>query len=545
MNIFRNCCLLGIILSSWLWGTDLITLRPWRSLSATAAEQVDFWYELLEYSVPVSSLETYAKTGKIDRSFAAYAQRLTPRELTRLKAVLNYQVDIERVVVFRFFHSSLGKRILRLAGEIIKINPNRNGFYGLRSALVLTANSPEGLTILNVIRQFPTESMHIDGNALIEQIQAFNQLRKQTTSAVATVEQQAEIEANTELKTDFARQLDLRDSGNSTWHKKTLTSFDQKRDRFLEIDFYRPAIDTSIPVVVISPGLGVDKDNFIYLAQHLASHGFAVAVLNHPGSDLQQFENFLAGTTKEVIGVKEFIDRPLDVSYLLDELTKLEQTDSSQLGSLNLKQVGIIGHSFGAYTALALAGVELNPKRLQQDCQSDRINLNGFNPSLLFQCLVLDLPPISDYRLFDKRIAAIFAMNPIASSIFGQQNLSQLDLPVAFVAGSNDPITPALPEQITPFTWLSVPNKYLLLIEKGTHIYKRDEAFSMLTASTDFSLARQYIQAMSLAFMKTYVAKESSYRLFLNSNYAKYIGKNYLKLNLVNSLSKTDLNSSD
>lgn len=34
------------------------------------------------------------------------------------------------------------------------------------------------------------------------------------------------------------------------------------RDRFFEADFYRPVVDTSIPVIVISPGLGVDKSNF-------------------------------------------------------------------------------------------------------------------------------------------------------------------------------------------------------------------------------------------------------------------------------------------
>ena len=543
MNIFRYCCVLGIALSSCLWGSSLFSLRE-QSLRATAAERVDFWYELLEYSIPVSSLKNYVKTGEIDRYFASYARRLTPPELARLKTVLTYRVDIKRVVVSRFFYSSLGKRILLLAGEIVKISPELNGFYGLRSALILAASSSEGLTILNVMRQFPTESIHINANALIEQIQAFNQLKKQTTKAVAAVEKQADIEASTESKTDFSRQFDLRNSGTSTWHEKTLSLFDRKRDRVIQVDFYRPQINTSIPVVVISPGLGVDKDNFVYLGQHLASHGFAVAVLNHPGSDLKKFRNFLAGTTSEAIEVKEFIDRPQDVSYLLDALQRLEQTNASQLGNLNLKQVGIIGHSFGAYTALALAGVELNIERLQQDCQSNQNNLNWFNPSLLFQCLALDLPRVTNYQLFDSRIAAIFAMNPIVNSIFGQQSLSQLNLPIAFVAGSEDPIAPALPEQITPFTWLNSPNKYLVLIEKGTHIYRNSETFSMLTNSINFSLARQYIQAMSLAFMKTYLTQENDYH-FLSSNYANYISQGSLKLNLINSLTEKELDSLD
>lgn len=143
-------------------------------------------------------------------------------------------------------------------------------------------------------------------------------------------------------------------------------------------------------------------------------------------------------------------------------------------------------------------------------------------------------------QLSDERIAAVFAMNPIISSIFGQ-HLSKLDLPVVFVAGSNDLIAPALLEQIMPFTWLTSPNKYLLLIQQGTHFYKESETFSTLTGSANLSLARQYLKVMSLAFMQTYIANESDYRLFLNSSYASFISQRSMKLNLVNSLTEADL----
>lgn len=552
MNIYRYSCLLGILFSSCLWSLGTTPLRPWRALPVIAAERVSLRYDLLEFSVPVNSLETYAKTGEIDRSLAPFTQRLAPQELARLKAVLTYQANINSVIVSHFFNSPIGKRILQSVGEIVRVSPSQNGFYGLRSAFVLAAGSPEGLSLVSVMRQFPGESIHVNSRALLELSYAFIQLKEQTTRAIAAVNKQAAIEASTESTVDFAQQPNLKHSGSSTWHEETLNLFDRSRNRSLEANFYRPVIDTSVPVIVISPGLGADKSNFVYLARHLASYGFAVAVLNHPGSDRQQFEQFFAGTTREVVEAKEFINRPQDVSFLLDELQRLEQSDFSQLGSLNLKQVGMIGHSFGAYTALALAGVELNAEHLQQNCQhsdsskrgdiveSRRHNLGWLNSSLILQCLVLELSPNAEYQLTDERIAAVFAMNPI-SSIFGQ-NLSQLEFPVVFVAGSNDLFTPALLEQIAPFTWLTVPDKYLLLIEKGTHTYGSSEALGILPDNTNFKLARQYLKAMSLAFMQTYIANESGYRLFLNSNYASFISQGSMKLNLINSLTETDLN---
>ena len=35
------------------------------------------------------------------------------------------------------------------------------------------------------------------------------------------------------------------------------------------------------------------------------------------------------------------------------------------------------------------------------------------------------------------------------------------------MASSADTVAPALPEQIRPFTWLTTPNRYLLVLEGG------------------------------------------------------------------------------
>ncbi len=70
----------------------------------------------------------------------------------------------------------------------------------------------------------------------------------------------------------------------------------------------------------------------------------------------------------------EFINRPLDVKFLLDELENRDKSDPSI--QLNLQQVGVIGQSFGGYTALALAGASLNKEQLQKDCQKLNDSLN-------------------------------------------------------------------------------------------------------------------------------------------------------------------------
>lgn len=548
-------------LSFYCWlGLMLGILGSKLQLPATAADKISFWYSALEFSVDINDLE---KNLEIDletpiveiegNTFTKVYQQAnlinspsTPK--TQWQSLLTQEIRLDRVAISRLLNSSLGTRILHSIGEIIRVSPQQNGFYALRSALILAPDSSGRFTLLDVVRQFPAETINIDAQVIFKLVDAFGELQTETQKEIAAIKGQAAIASQSKSATDFKQQpdIDIQNSGYFTWHQENLTLYDQKRDRSLAVALYRPQIDfdisAKIPLVIVSPGFSAEKEQFSYLAEHLASYGMAVAILDHPGSDYAQVENFLAGTTKEILTAQELINRPQDVSYLLDELQRKQQVNPSSLGNLNLKKVGIIGHSIGSYTALALGGAKLNLKHLQQYCSTKVFDSNWFNPSMVVQCLAAKLSPTKNYQLGDRRITAIFAMNPFSSKIFGETGLSQLRIPVAFVGGSQDLFTPILSEQIEPFAWLGSREKYLLLIDQGTHTYHRMKLLNTLLINiTDNrfnpQLARSYIKVMSLAFMQTHITHQAKYRRFLTNNYARPISQNPMKLNLINSKS--------
>jgi predicted dienelactone hydrolase len=162
--------------------------------------------------------------------------------------------------------------------------------------------------------------------------------------------------------------------------------------------------------------------------------------------------------------------------------------------------------------------------------------------------LAAELSPNKNYQLSDPRIQAVFAINPISSSIFGERELNKITVPVTFVMGSEDIITPALLEQIQPFTWLKSYHKYLIAIDKGSHFYGGLESFNFVNLSQNnltIKSSRKHLQAMSLGFMQNYIAKSDRYRIFMSSKYANYLSQNNLKLNLIYSLDETSFNLSD
>lgn len=530
---------LGLILGccGWLLPTTGIT-NP-----GVAAERIYASYAALERSISIAALEVYAKEGKLVDNLGLYTKYLNPQQLAQLRRVLLARADLSVVATSQFFYTPLGETLLERLGQVIQTESRQPGFYAIRSALILAAADPEGLTLLNVLRKFPTSSIRIDLARSLQIAEELQGLVNQTIQAIALVKQQSTTETTTQPPVNLSQLPDLRKRGRFTWNKRTLTLNDHRRDRRFLADIYLPQTKTEASVIVISHGLGSDRTSFEYLAAHLATYGFAVAVLDHPGSSAEQVQALLAGRSYKVAQPSEFINRPLDVTYLLDQLQRLDSSDPNF--QLNLQQVGVIGQSFGGYTALALAGAALNFDQLQKDCK----NLDdSWNASLLLQCQVLQLPR-NQYNLYDPRVKAAIAINPLTSSVFGEASLSKIQVPVMIVSSSGDTVAPALSEQILPFTWLTTPKKYLAVIEGGTHFSPIGETdpttdpfiLPPQVIGPNPAIARRYMNALSVAFCQTYVAKVPQYRPYLSAAYAQEISQTPLNLSLVQSLLATQL----
>ncbi|MBD2496268.1 alpha/beta hydrolase [Nostoc sp. FACHB-280] len=507
------------------------------------AERIKFNYGLLEESIPISSLESYVKTGRLDDNLASYSRYIGKKQLTQLRKSLITPIPLNQIEVSQFLYTPIGERLLEKLGKVIQTESNLSGFYAIRAALILSASEQQNFTLLNVLQKFPASAISINLSQTLEIVDALQDLVNQTQNAVALVNQQSQQQLINTSTLKVAPLQDLKNPGSFRFTKQTILLNDFSRLRQFPADIYLPTTQNPRPVIVISHGLGSDRTSFAYLAEHLASYGFVVAVPEHPGSNSKQIQALLSGTADKVTNPREFIDRPLDIKFLLDELTRLSKYNSKFQGHLNLEQIGVIGQSFGGYTALALAGAEINFKKLNADCPALQDTLNV---SLLLQCLLVSLPH-TEYSLSDSRIKVAIAINPVDSSIFGQESLSNIKIPLMIVSGSDDTIAPALPEQIQPFTWLTTPNKYLALINGGTHFStiaeSSNEVVSVPTAiiGSNPALAQRYIRALSVAFLETYGVDQENFLPYLSTDYINTISQQPLPLSLIKSLTPEQL----
>ncbi len=143
-----------------------------------------------------------------------------------------------------------------------------------------------------------------------------------------------------------------------TWHDAT-------RNRDVPVKIYYPAgpaAPATSPVIVFSHGLGGSREGYRYLGECWASHGFVSIHVQHLGSDssLLQGPRPLQSLRTAVADPANASNRPRDISFAIDRLTALNADPVFPLhGRLDLEHLGVAGHSFGAFTTMAVAGEHL------------------------------------------------------------------------------------------------------------------------------------------------------------------------------------------
>ncbi|MEO1068995.1 MAG: alpha/beta fold hydrolase [Cyanobacteria bacterium J06638_6] len=516
--------------------------------AAPAAERITIHQGLFAISISVEALEQFVATGIVPPELSHTLGRLDEKAQALVRQKLNAGLDIDVVAMSQLANSALGDDYLNRMGDLVRTEANANGAVGLRAAHVAAAQDPEGVTAIGVIRHFPTD-IRISAPDLRYLNRQWDGFTAYKFAAFDTIQQQAQAEIAAAAPIDFSQLPDLRQPGPVPFAAQTITLVDADRpspfgegDRTFDVDVYVPQTSSAAPVVMISHGWGSSKESFAFLAQHLASHGFAVAVPEHVGSDRIFQQRFLAGLIDEDIPPREYIDRPLDITDTLDELARRSVEPGPYQGRFDLERVGIIGHSLGGYTALAIAGATINYPLLQQGCAADRPLT--FNLSVYLQCRAAPLPP-ADFSLRDPRVNAVMALNPIDSVVQGPANIAQIAIPTMVMSGNVDLLATPIQEQIHPFTWLTTDHKYLVTMAPAGH--GSSVQFSVADHPVHGGLApntplgSEYSRALATAFMQLYGAQDPSYQAFLSAAYADYLNIDPIALNLVQSLTGEQL----
>jgi Alpha/beta hydrolase of unknown function (DUF1400)/Platelet-activating factor acetylhydrolase, isoform II len=359
-----------------LFCTLLTTFFISLNTSAKAAETVVLRYGQWEESISVTDLQSIAETGQVPQKYKVYTNKFPLEERQKFLKALQTESRVNFITLSRLLNTSVGSTILQDFARLTSRKDNA-GMQALRTGLVFGAKTRERLSIISFIQNYPSDRLVINLQEVPQVFGNLNLSYQQTNQFIQAITPRLAAKP-----TSLILSFDPSEAGNGKVQVINLPKLkDEQRQRLVPVDIYwSDSVTPAKPVVILSHGFSSDRTDMRYIAEHLASHGFLVAAVEHIGSNQEYKIDLTDLTTSRLTSMKpqEFLERPKDISFVLDELAKLNQTDKHPLqGKLITNNAMVIGHSFGGGTALSIAGAELQVGSLKERCPQVLGNLSS------------------------------------------------------------------------------------------------------------------------------------------------------------------------
>ena len=443
-------------LTAWLL-TSLLLAIP---LPGRAAQQLQVQLDGLELPVDLADLDAWSRDpARSGGDLRVWLSLLDPASREGLVRLLRAPLLEKRSFGLQLLSSWSGERILDQVGELITTPDGRSTAPLLLSTLRRVLQHQEAVTALELLQAIPTPRLVLRLDTLVS-------LAQQWPGQI-TLQQEA-LRGLEQLALPQRGQRPMLMLDRRTPPPRRLMLAVAHRAAPLAVEVWPSEDPAPTPWVLLMPGLGGDPDQLGWLASALADRGWPVVVLEHPGSDGKAMKASLDGE-RPPPGAESLPDRLADLQAVL---LAQARGDLGRLGPGQAGQSGVVlmGHSLGAVTALLGAG--LKPEEgLERRCRRALKRLLLTNPSQLLQCQIQQVPELVGLssRAGQPPVTAVVGFNSFGALLWPGNGLEPLKVPVLLVGGSLDLITPAISEQLLPFTSVSDPRSRLVLIQGASH----------------------------------------------------------------------------
>ncbi|GAA6615977.1 alpha/beta hydrolase [Scytonema sp. NUACC26] len=136
-----------------------------QGIPAFAAESVILKYRIFRESLSVKELSTFAQTGKLSSSLSSNlaSSGQNPQEVRKY---LTEPVKVNLLILDKILNSQVGNAALDQLSQVIHTPSGKADRQALRSALILSANKDEKITLIEIIQNYPTSEVEVDGDRL-------------------------------------------------------------------------------------------------------------------------------------------------------------------------------------------------------------------------------------------------------------------------------------------------------------------------------------------------------------------------------------------
>jgi predicted dienelactone hydrolase len=238
------------------------------------------------------------------------------------------------------------------------------------------------------------------------------------------------------------------------------------------------------PMAIYSPGMFASRLFGLYLTEHLASWGFVVVAVDHPGTSLI---DYIIGTeannAKNIIA--DLFYRPSDMLRVIDYADILTAAGGTLERTIDTERIAVMGWSTGGTTAFATAGARIDFDGLDTWCaehdsawyaheasqylgqEETLATLYGIDPETRGLW-----PAISDAR-----VDALVGFAPGGElPVFGADGMAEISVPALLFDGTGETLVSPEHNAIWAYELINNPQKSVVMFENGDHFLFGDMA---------------------------------------------------------------------
>ncbi len=251
------------------------------------------------------------------------------------------------------------------------------------------------------------------------------------------------------------------------------------------------------PLIVFSPGFSAAADSYLFYTENLASYGYVVMGIDHLDcgrvnevilsglKDIMRYffrimTQIIQGNSSDAVLIAlsgwfrptDFCltYRPQQEALVIDQATDWNRDHSFPLhGMIDARNIGLTGHSYGAWQTLLLGGMTIKPNPnvpadINTGCMADRDPGNTKSAQAW----------APTYSLKDRRVKAIV---PLAPPIFNRDiatNAKEISVPMMIITGDSPQWESTFYMQREVYKAAHKKSKYLVVIKDTDHFVVSD-----------------------------------------------------------------------
>lgn len=144
------------------------------STSALAAERVVLKYRIFRDSISVEELSTFAETGELSKSLRIKLA-LARQDPKLFRRYLTQPVKVNPILLDRLLNSRIGTVLLDEISQAVHTPSGQADRQALRSALIISASGDRQVTLIEILKNYPTSEVEVEGDRLEN---TYRQLRR-------------------------------------------------------------------------------------------------------------------------------------------------------------------------------------------------------------------------------------------------------------------------------------------------------------------------------------------------------------------------------